>query len=259
MPIAGPSKIPFFWPPAEMYTLSHPGADPTIGIQSGVTGRRQAVCLAMVAFASEGTRRTAFFSIWSRASSVRERSNSASSSVAPHQIRPSVFAYIELPAPISSYASPGPSGCSRMIWPLSGSTGMAMSSHCSAVRHHGPAAISSAAHGISPSLVTTDSTLPLPRRSPIALVLTTLLPRFTAAAAKACVNSWPSSAPLPTARTPPMISGETRGSIASTSSRSSHSAEKPGSVVPLNVDSVSLRSGSSSSVNATFRMELNRP
>ena len=73
-----------------------------MGIQSGVNGRRQAVCNATVAAPSDGISRVAILIIRARASSVSDRSNPASSSVEPHQMRPSVLAYIELPPPISS-------------------------------------------------------------------------------------------------------------------------------------------------------------
>ena len=134
-----------------------------------------------------------------------------------------------------------------------------MSSHCSAVRHHGPAAISTAPQAISLSLVTTDSTFPFPSRSPTALPVTTLAPILSAPAASACVNSCPSNAPLPTARIPAMTSGVMRGSIARTSSRSSHSAENPGSGALLKVSSVARRSSRSSGSKATLRIDIIRP
>ena len=91
-PIAGASSMPFLPAPVARYALSHPGALPSIGSQSGVTGRRQAVWSMSSASAKEGISRAAPADSFRRAHSLGLMSQPLLCSVAPTHARPPALA-----------------------------------------------------------------------------------------------------------------------------------------------------------------------
>ena len=135
---------------------------------------------------------------------------------------------------------------------MRGSTGIEISSHCSASRDQGPAASMTWSQSISSSSRMTDSTRPLSRRTPRATPGRTVAPFFRAASARACVYSRLLRVAFPNSLTPPMTLSDRRGSALSNSLGCSHSPEKPSILASSKRFIDSWRAGISSSVKATL-------